>query len=222
MEAIENMLIDALPEIYQPLAEDPSSPLHALITIAGEFFSPIVVELERIDANFDPQRAPAEPDPKGRGFLDWLASWVMVDIHPNWPGTKRRFLIQQADDLYRIRGTAQGLKTLIEFFFDIEVAIREWQWPAGVVIGHRSTLNVDTKLIDPSGGQCCFEVRWHPRPDHWDQLEQLTAMIRTVIDREKPVHTRCYFNVVMPAKPTVKLSGLVINVTSTIGAFVIY
>ena len=141
-------------------------------------------------------------------------------MHANWLQTKKRYLIQQAADLYRQRGTSLGLKTLIEQFFDIEVEIREWQWP-GMVVGRRSTLNVDTRLTEPSDRQSCFEVRWHPKPDHGQSLEQLTAMIRTVIDQEKPAHTRCYFNVLKPAKPVMKLPGLGIGVTSVIGGFVI-
>lgn len=221
MERIEKILQNALPEIYQPLTEDPSSPLLALLTIAGEFFAPIISELNRIDANFDPWRAPAEPDSEGRGFVDWLAGWVLVDRYANWPQTKKRALIRQAADLYRLRGTMQGFKILIEQFFDIEVEIGEWQWPLGMVVGRRSTLNVDTRLVESCDGQCCFEVRWHPKADHRESLEQLTAMIRTVIDQEKPAHTRCYFNVVRPEKPVAKLPNMVIGVTSIVGAYLI-
>ena len=221
MDAIKDTLISALPDIYQPLAQDPSSPLHAIIATAETNFSRIVAELDQVETNFDPQRAATETDPKGRGFLNWLAGWLMLDPDATWPEAKSRFLIRQAADLYRMRGTAQGIKALIEAFFDIEVEIIEWQWPRGMVIGRQSTLNVDSRLIESSGDQSCFEVRWHPRPEHLSQREQMTSLIRNIIDREKPAHTRCHFNVIKHRKPAVQLPNLVVNVTSTIGGFVI-
>jgi phage tail-like protein len=226
--SVKNALLNALPELYRALVEEPSHPLLALLAISGNCFLHIVFELDRIDTNFDPLSTSAEQDSNDRSFLDWLAGWVVLDIDligieadATRLEAKKRFLIRQATYLYRIRGTTQGLKALIELLFDIEVEIREWQWPQGMVVGCRSTLNVDTRLMEETDRQCCFEVRWNPGTEHWDRLEQLTAMIRTVIDREKPAHTQCYFNVVRPEKPAKKLPNLVINVTSTVGAFVI-
>ncbi|HET7523291.1 MAG TPA: phage tail protein, partial [Acidimicrobiales bacterium] len=67
-----------------------------------EVLAPIFTTLDCIDTYLDPQLAP--PD-----FVEWLASWVGVDIDETWTLERRRQLIQEAVVLYRIRGTAAGI-----------------------------------------------------------------------------------------------------------------
>lgn len=67
-----------------------------------EVIAPVFTTLDCIDTYLDPQLAP--PD-----FVEWLASWVGVDIDETWTLERRRQLIQEAVVLYRIRGTAAGI-----------------------------------------------------------------------------------------------------------------
>ena len=67
-----------------------------------DVLAPIFTTLDCIDSYLDPQIAP--PD-----FVEWLASWVGVDIDETWTLERRRRLIQEAVVLYRIRGTAAGI-----------------------------------------------------------------------------------------------------------------
>lgn len=51
-----------------------------------------------------------------RDALDWLASWVGLQLEPAWDAPRRRFLIEHADRMYRIRGTPAGLRALLRVY----------------------------------------------------------------------------------------------------------
>ncbi|MEU8927936.1 phage tail protein [Kitasatospora sp. NPDC048545] len=64
--------------------------------------APVFATLDSLPAYFDPRLAPAD-------FVDWLASWVAVDVDPAWPVEVRRVVVERAVELHRWRGTRRGL-----------------------------------------------------------------------------------------------------------------
>jgi phage tail-like protein len=64
--------------------------------------APVFATLDNLPAYFQPRLAPAD-------FLDWLASWVAVDVDPAWPEEVRRAVVERAVELHRWRGTRRGL-----------------------------------------------------------------------------------------------------------------
>lgn len=60
----------------------------------------------------DPLSAPA--DAGKSDFLSWLASWIGVSVDRQLPLHVRRNLVKNAGKLYQCRGTAKGLRAMLE------------------------------------------------------------------------------------------------------------
>ena len=203
-------LIHHLPAVYHQQAEKECDPLGILLNTFEHLLSGIAEKLDRIDTYFDPSVAPHRPDdtpndlPDDRSsydqrlydqrpyvprpadphgdFLTWLASWVALGIDESWSEEKKRYLIQNAAFLYRGRGTLHGLKYIIKHYFDIEVKIKEWEWPPGMVIGRRSTIGIDTTLNEKTNIDDCFIVTCKLTGMEDKKKNELIPKIRAVID----------------------------------------
>lgn len=93
--------------------------------------------LDAVDSNFAPGLASDD------GFLPWLATWVALTLDEEWEEVKRRRLISQAVELYRWRGTVQGLKRYLTIYTELEpeqIEIAEARWPGGMQIGVASRI----------------------------------------------------------------------------------
>lgn len=210
-------LISCLPAIYQKQAEEKSSPLRTVLILFEYLLSGIEEKVDDIDTYFNPYLASAIPDKKGNNFLSWLASWVVLAIDERWSDKKKRHLIKNAALLYRYRGTPTGLKYIIEQFFDIEVEIKERNWPEGMEIGRRSSIGVNTNLIEKTDINQCFVVIWKPSHLNTKNRDNLTRKIRNAIDLEKPAHTKCYFRLEFHEEAEPDIQFMIIGIHSTIG-----
>ena len=89
-----------------------------LLGALDEVLAPLFLTLDCWDSYLDAKLAPDD-------FVDWLASWIGVDIDETWSLERRRRLIQDAVGLYRIRGTGFGLQAHIKLYADVTPAIEE-------------------------------------------------------------------------------------------------
>jgi phage tail-like protein len=94
-----------------------------------EILAPLFTTLDCLDTYLDPRLAPHD-------FVDWLASWVGVDIDETWTLERRRRLILDAVALYRVRGTAAGLAAHVNLYAGVTPEIDEtggceWSQTAG-------------------------------------------------------------------------------------------
>jgi len=208
-------LLSYLPAIYQEQAEK-ETPLRALLFIFDHVFSEVEKIIDKIDTYFDPSLTSTSADKGGRDFLSWLASWVALKLDEGWSEGKKRYLIQNAAQLYRYRGTLQGLKHMLDQFLDIKVDIREWSWPQGMEIGKHSAIGIDTFLAERPNLDHCFEIIW--RPPSRDIKPELEKKIRSLIDLEKPAHTKCYLYLEFPEKQPSQPRAMIIGIVSTIGS----
>jgi phage tail-like protein len=80
-----------------------------LTTAFDVALAPVFSTLDCFDTYLDPGLAPED-------FVDWLASWVGVDIDETWTLERRRQLVTDAVALYRVRGTAVGLAAHIRLY----------------------------------------------------------------------------------------------------------
>lgn len=213
----EHSLFTYLPAIYQQQAEKEGDPLRALLIVFEHFFSGIGKKIDAIDNYFDPYLTSALPDRNGRDFLSWLALWVTLGLDERWSEKKKRYLIKNAALLYRYRGTLTGLKYIIERFFDVEVKIEEWKWPEGMKIGTRSSIGVNTILVEKTDIDLCFMIIWKPSRFNIENRDHLIRKIRTVIDLEKPAHTKCYFHLQFPEEEESEIQFMTIGINSIIG-----
>lgn len=97
-------IVDQLPAALQ---EDEFC--RRMVSAFDEVLAPVFNTLDCFDSYLDAQLAPED-------FVDWLASWVGLDIDETWTVERRRQLIEQAVVLYRIRGTAAGLAAHVALY----------------------------------------------------------------------------------------------------------
>jgi phage tail-like protein len=104
-------LIDNLPGLYQ---EDDMA--RALTQAFDEVLAPAIGTVDNFSAYLDPALTPED-------FLDWLAGWVGLLPDENWPIERRRAIVALAAQLYRNRGTVNGLAMHVKLFAAGEVEI---------------------------------------------------------------------------------------------------
>lgn len=143
--------------------------------------------LDSIGDYFDAGSTPLE-------FLDWLGGWAALELPEDWPADVKRKLIPQIIQLYKKRGTKQGLEEFLRIYFGTGVSVIEWYSPFQV--GVTSTVGKDTAIGGGAPGFFIVKVII-PEPDL--ELKMRTEnVLRTIIDREKPAHTYYRLEVVMP------------------------
>ena len=74
--------------------------------------------LDCLAAYTDPLLAPDD-------FVRWLGQWVGAVLDENWPLERQRATVANSVRLYRMRGTAEGLRALIEVVTGGEVEVAD-------------------------------------------------------------------------------------------------
>jgi phage tail-like protein len=80
--------------------------------------APVLVTLDSLPAYLDPDLAPAD-------FVEWLATWVGLEIDENWPLDHQRELLGRTVDLYSRRGTRQGITDVVALYTGIEPTLED-------------------------------------------------------------------------------------------------
>lgn len=83
-----------------------------------EVLAPVLLTLDSLPAYFDPDLAPAD-------FVEWLATWVGLEIDENWPLEHQRELLRRTVDLYSRRGTTQGITDVVALYTGIEPTLED-------------------------------------------------------------------------------------------------
>jgi phage tail-like protein len=172
--------INYLPGIYQDADEENADFLRRFLLISAHLTCGIEESLEFVHELFDPRITEAK-------WLPWLASWLAMPLLEGWDEQKRREIIQRTPELYRKRGTAQGLKLALRLFADVQAEIHEGDWPyPGMVIGRSSTIGKDTVLSPPVFASQCFTVEL---PDRKDEISrERLRTVQALVETEKPAH----------------------------------
>jgi phage tail-like protein len=80
--------------------------------------APLVATIDNIEAYFDPTLAPSD-------FVAYLASWVGVELDETWSDEARRELVDRAVELFKVRGTVEGLREQVAIYAGVEPEIEE-------------------------------------------------------------------------------------------------
>ena len=72
-----------------------------------EMLVPVFATLDCLECYVDPALAPAD-------FLEWLSGWVGIALDERWPMDRRRAVVANALELFRLRGTLAGLMRHVE------------------------------------------------------------------------------------------------------------
>lgn len=206
--------LDYLPAIFHEGAEDGTAQFlgrfllafEKLLSGLGDPEHPGLEEhLDQVDHLFDPLTTHEE-------FLPWLAGWVALSLRDDWNVDAKRRFISNAVSLYRLRGTKDGLKRALAAYSGFSpdsIEIVELHEP--LVIGVHSKVGVDTII---GGAPPYFfwvtmnvPADWHPVGS--GSITRQQAIIRAIIDQEKPAHT-IY-------KLTFKSPTIIVGVRSTVG-----
>lgn len=172
--------IQFLPGIYQDADEENADFLQRFLLVSAHLTSGVEENLEFVHELFDPRITQAK-------WLPWLASWLAMPLLEGWDEEKRREIIQRTPELYRKRGTAEGLKLALRLFADVKAEIHEGEWPyPGLVIGRSSTIGKDTVLSPPVFISQCFTVEL-PDAKAGISRERLRT-VQALVETEKPAH----------------------------------
>jgi phage tail-like protein len=153
-----------LPAVYRRTAID-GSPLAAILSVMEGMHAPSEAVLEHLPTFFDPLTCPS-------GFLPMLADWVgfgnLLTSRAHWPGEegRLRLLIANAAELARMRGTAVGLTLFLTL-------ATGWEG-----------FSIVENPLDSHGAIQPFHLRIEAPPG----AEQDTALIRTIVEAEKPAY----------------------------------
>ena len=78
--------------------------------------APAFATLDCLEYYVDPRMAPSD-------FLDWLGSWVGILLDESWPVPRRRAAIASAVELFRYRGTVDGLTRYVALLTGGDVTV---------------------------------------------------------------------------------------------------
>ena len=154
---------------------------------------------------------PFEEGTPERDFLTWLASWLAVAFDENWTEAKRRAFLELVPELYKKRGTREGLKELIQIYTE-EVPIIFEHFQLNCIEQNEENKKIWTTLF----GDCLYTfcVLLNPLQIKYESgdvnqnvsqisgnLVQATNELNTVrriVETEKPAHTDAGVNILQP------------------------
>ncbi|MEZ4466746.1 MAG: phage tail protein [bacterium] len=176
-------LLHHLPQVYQKGDRQGGHLMRQFLAIFDHIYADLQRRIDSIPTCFDPLEAPP-------GFLQWLASWVALAIDQDWPEAKKRKLIQQAIDIYGLRGTVRGLKLFLSIFTGVEPRLLENQWPyEGFRIG-RVRIGLDSIVLPPVELAHSFIVE--VPAEFTDASDETILKIHDIIRMEMPAHCAYY------------------------------
>jgi phage tail-like protein len=103
----------SLPAVFQ---EDDFA--QRFVSAFDDVLAPIFCAMDNGDAYLDPHLAPED-------FLEWMSTWVGIELDETWPIERRRALVAKAVELYRWRGTVKGLVETVAIYANAEPEIIE-------------------------------------------------------------------------------------------------
>lgn len=164
-----------LPGLYQ------SNPfIGRFLLIFESILGPIEQRIDTLAHYLDPHVAPVEQ-------LEWIASWVSMELDENWPIERRRELVFWAVRLYRWRGTRRGLREHLRLYTGHPPLIVEND--DGLRLGQDGTLGENSTLSAPRR----YWLNVTVRADAPDQVDP--RVIRQIIEFQKPAHVGYSFEV---------------------------
>jgi phage tail-like protein len=191
-----------LPAVYQ---EDEQSRdfLERFLSLFETFFSGTEQRIAHLARYFDVDSSLTTGD-----FLRWLASWLSISEDKSWNEEQLRALVRRAPELYKKRGTREGLEALIEIFtgerplvvehFQTVCAQTTSAKRAGEVVGGQTVRGLEELYQSLYGTDpYCFCVLLKPfraeikggRKVVRRLSEEERKAVRRIVDAEKPAHT---------------------------------
>jgi phage tail-like protein len=186
--------LDYLPRIYQ---RDPDAQrfLQHFLALFERVLTRVEDRYEEFSRWLNPQAAPLE-------MINWLGLLIDLTFDPSWPLARRRALVAAAMDLYRRRGTVDGLKRYIEIYTGttpviLEAFLNRPRQPAFLGVG-ASVLGSGLALSHASAAHTPSSGLTSPHAHRFTVLvypgdvcasETLLPVVDRIITVNKPAHT---------------------------------
>jgi phage tail-like protein len=170
--------LDYLPAIYQenPVSKSLLEKYLAVFETSQAKVDNAIVKVPRL---IDAEQTPS-------AFLPWLSTWVGASMDENWPEEKWRIFLSRAVELYRIRGTKNELKEIIEIYTG--------KHPYAIV--ERALLHAETpeyeRLLNRLFGDSEYAFRVILDVGQIND-EKDAGVVTRIIENEKPAHTQGCF-----------------------------
>jgi phage tail-like protein len=209
-----------LPAIYQEDAESRFF-LERFLSIFQTTFDARDRQIDNISDLFEPLATPEK-------ILPWLAGWLALPISPHWSTEEKRRALDQASSVYRIRGTPEGLRTLIRVYTGVDASVMEhYRMRPLMILGRdgKRRLGRNTRLwsrdfyarlqLDAYSSLGYFRLPDAPEPAleplAWGAhrfsvffladpktADDTLRKVRQIVEREKPAHTEATYCPVFP------------------------
>ena len=143
----------------------------------------------------DPSSVPAGD------FLSWLGEWFDWQFLAQWPDELRREMIQRSIEFYKLRGTLEGIRLMLQWHTGLNAEqpqiiehfrLREYERlqqrrPYTAMQGIATLFVAEKPLVPPSDSiDHCFTV---VLPDSVVPDQESADLIRQLINAQKPAHT---------------------------------
>jgi phage tail-like protein len=184
-----------LPAIYQ---EDAASRdfLERFLSLFEAFLSNLEEEIFTAARYFDVDATPADELVPERDFLTWLGSWLGATLDESWSEGKKREFLKAAPELYKKRGTREGLQEFIGMCIgEKPIIIEHFQLDC---IDNEENKESWAKLFSgrPSGlNPYSFCVLF--LPGQLGTTDQVN-IARRIVESEKPAHTTAGVTILRP------------------------
>lgn len=179
----EESFLQYLPPALWEHEEAPNDFLRRFLKIFQHLFYDLEGRVDDLPKLFNASTTPAT-------FLPYLAAWAALYIDEDWSELQTRNVLRHIGELYRQRGTLEGLRRYLRLYVGSFVDVEEL--PPG---------NED----DIHGFNVIMQFPGYSHPELRRKARQVIALL----DREKPAHTFYNLSILHPT--------LQIGVHSTIG-----
>lgn len=158
--------------------------------------------VDHLPACFRPGPGEPEATRAPAAFVPWLARWVAVALRDEWDDETRRRVVAGAMQLYRLRGTKDGLRRMINVYVGLDDAVAIHEFAS---VPHFFQVEVTLPQRDPKA------------------LARTDRSVRAIIDQEKPAHTFYGLRFAFPSmqivdKPTKDRPGILVGVNTLLGS----
>jgi phage tail-like protein len=177
-------LLSYLPAVY---SFDPKSRdfLERFLSLFGSFFMNMEEQIEGIAKYFDPETVSQE-------YLRWLASWIAIAVDDNLGEEGLKKLIQAAPMLYPLRGTRQGIESMVEIYTGEKPLIVE-HFQVSDQRQNPELKELVDRLYSDNPYSFSIMVKRDRVPD-----EHRYLVVQKMLDQEKPAFTEAKLVVLQP------------------------
>ncbi len=145
--------IDRMPQIYRR-SDSKGHFLERYLGIFQTYYEELDAEIEGIANHFDPECAESE-------YLEMLAGWLSISETSVWTEEQLRRLLLNAVQLYRMRGTKEGLSRLLELYMGEKPFIIE-----GFSVREKTGMSKNERVLTEMYGNSPYTVTVLVKPGY--------------------------------------------------------